>query len=263
MAVDSTPMQVESWKDKLLRRGNHGSTGEEDLELLEGDVTKTTINGVPTTNFSKRIQQILIRDMATTSKDDYEKALTQGPWTVFGQYLTVQPWSPDFNPLQPFPNHVMAWVRFPTLPGVFYKRKILEEIGSLIGKVTKLDFKTDCGSRGRFACTAVFINLNKPLIPHVLINGMVQRVEYELLLAVCFLCGRYSHVRDLFPSKETVMDGEMAKEAVIVDLPEKEKMKESPESFGPWMFVERKSRKNSRGNENLTTKILPKQGMGF
>ncbi|MBA0761541.1 hypothetical protein Gotri_024169 [Gossypium trilobum] len=197
------------------------------------------------------------------SKDDYEKALTQGPWTVFGQYLTVQPWSPDFNPLQPFPNHVMAWVRFPSLPGVFYKRKILEEIGSLIGKVTKLDFKTDCGSRGRLACMAVFINLNKPLIPHVLINGMVQRVEYELLLAVCFLCGRYSHVRDLFPYKETVMDGEMAKEAVIVDLPEKEKMKESPESFGPWTFVERKSRKNSRGNENLTTKILPKQGMGF
>ncbi|PPE01769.1 hypothetical protein GOBAR_DD01208 [Gossypium barbadense] len=206
MAVDSTPMPLESWKDKWLRRGNHGSTGEEDLELLEGDVTKTTINGVPTTNFSKRTQQILIRDMATTvvvkllgfkfqSKDDYEKALTQGPWTVFGQYLTVQPWSPDFNPLQPFPNHVMAWVRFPSLPGVFYKRKILEEIGSLIGK---------------------------------------------LLLAVCFLCGRYSHVRDLFPSKETVMDGEMAKEAVIVDLPEKEKMKESPESFGPWIDFTRR-----------------------
>ncbi|KAK5846358.1 hypothetical protein PVK06_002643 [Gossypium arboreum] len=149
--------------------------------------------------------------------------------------------------------------------GNFYKRKILEEIGSLIGKVTKLDFKIDCGSRGRFACMAVFINLKKPLIPHVLINGTVQCIEYDSLLVVCFLCGRYSHVRDLCLSKETVMNGEMAKEVVIVDLPEKEKekMEESSKSFGPRMFVERKSLNNSRGNENLTTKILPKQGMGF
>ncbi|MBA0606887.1 hypothetical protein Godav_019288, partial [Gossypium davidsonii] len=72
----------------------------------------------------------------------------------------------------------MAWVRFPSLPRVFYKRKILEEIESLIGKVTKLEFKIDCGLRGRFARMPIFINLDKPLIPHVLVNGMVQCVEY-------------------------------------------------------------------------------------
>ncbi|PPR86273.1 hypothetical protein GOBAR_AA34420 [Gossypium barbadense] len=56
------------------------------------------------------------------------------------------------------------------------------------------------------------------------------------------------HVRDLCLSKETVMNGEMAKEVVIVDLPEKEKekMEEPWKSFGPRMFVERKSLNNSR-----------------
>ncbi|KAK5846359.1 hypothetical protein PVK06_002644 [Gossypium arboreum] len=51
MAADLTPVPIESWKDKLLRKGIHGSTGEEVLELLEGNVTETTISGVSTTNF--------------------------------------------------------------------------------------------------------------------------------------------------------------------------------------------------------------------
>ncbi|MBA0732943.1 hypothetical protein Gogos_017002, partial [Gossypium gossypioides] len=31
--------------------------------------------------------------------DDYDKVLTQGPWIVYGQYLTIQPWTNDFSPL--------------------------------------------------------------------------------------------------------------------------------------------------------------------
>ncbi|KAK5793601.1 hypothetical protein PVK06_034753 [Gossypium arboreum] len=66
MAVDSNPMPMESWKDKFLGNGNHVSAEEEDLKLLEGDITRTTINRVPVINFSKRIQPFLIRDMAIT-----------------------------------------------------------------------------------------------------------------------------------------------------------------------------------------------------
>ncbi|MBA0553664.1 hypothetical protein Golob_012825 [Gossypium lobatum] len=52
------------------------------------------------------------------SKEDYEMVLTQGPWTVLG---------------------------------FLHKRQILEEIGGLIRKVTKLDFQTDKGLKGKFA----------------------------------------------------------------------------------------------------------------
>ncbi|MBA0596467.1 hypothetical protein Gorai_013286, partial [Gossypium raimondii] len=45
----------------------------------------------------------------------------------------------------------MDWIRLPGLLGVLYKCQILEEIGGLIGKVAKLDFKTDNGLRGQFA----------------------------------------------------------------------------------------------------------------
>ncbi|KAG8493210.1 hypothetical protein CXB51_010587 [Gossypium anomalum] len=98
------------------------------------------------------------------NNEDYGKILTQGPWIIFGQYLTVQPWTKDFTPLQPYPSLVMAWIRLPGLLGFMYKRKILEAIGSRIGKVTKFDFKTDNRTRGRFARMVVFINLDKPLI---------------------------------------------------------------------------------------------------
>ncbi|KAG8502883.1 hypothetical protein CXB51_000604 [Gossypium anomalum] len=58
------------------------------------------------------------------SKDirDYNKAFSQGPWIVYGQYLTVQPWSKHFNPMQPYPSVVV-----------------------------KLDLQTDNQARGRFA----------------------------------------------------------------------------------------------------------------
>ncbi|KAH1122997.1 hypothetical protein J1N35_006157 [Gossypium stocksii] len=70
---------------------------------------------------------------------NYEKVY-QGPWIMFGQNLTVQSWTLDFNPMQPFPSVMMARISLPDLPGIFYKRKILEEIGGLVGKVAKLDF---------------------------------------------------------------------------------------------------------------------------
>ncbi|MBA0667730.1 hypothetical protein Goklo_000783 [Gossypium klotzschianum] len=66
MAVDSPQAPVASWKYKLLGRGSSVSVCEEELEFLEGDIMRTTANGVPAINFSERIQQILIRDMATT-----------------------------------------------------------------------------------------------------------------------------------------------------------------------------------------------------
>ncbi|MBA0737108.1 hypothetical protein Gogos_010584 [Gossypium gossypioides] len=55
----------------------------------------------------------------------------------------------DFNPSQPYPNVVMAWICLPGLPGHMYNRRILWQIGGMIGKVAKLDFNTDNGVRGR------------------------------------------------------------------------------------------------------------------
>ncbi|MBA0646240.1 hypothetical protein Goklo_014219 [Gossypium klotzschianum] len=101
-----------------------------------------------------------------------------------------------FNLSQAYPNVVIAWIRFPGLLGYLYKHKILAEIGEMVGKVVKLDMNTDNRMRGRFTWMAVYVNLEKPLVSKILINGRSQIVEYESLPTICFHCGRYGHVKD-------------------------------------------------------------------
>lgn len=69
-----------------------------------------------------------------------------------------------------------------------------------IGKVTKLDFNTNNEVRGRFARMAVYVNLEKALISQVLVNGVLQRVEYKYLPTVYFTCGHYDHLKELCPN---------------------------------------------------------------
>ncbi|KAK8993425.1 hypothetical protein V6N11_033523 [Hibiscus sabdariffa] len=42
------------------------------------------------------------------SRPDYLKALSNGPWTIFGHYLTVDPWTADFSATVPFPTKVVC-----------------------------------------------------------------------------------------------------------------------------------------------------------
>ncbi|KAA3485757.1 reverse transcriptase [Gossypium australe] len=176
---------------------------------------------------------------------DYTKVLSQGPWLVYGQYLTVQPWTKEFRPSQPFPSIVMAWIRLPGLPGHLYKKKIIEKIGGLIGKVVRLDLNTDSRTRGRFARMAVYINLNKPLTAQVLINGMKQRVEYESLPAICFNCGKYGHTKDFCPLIQTESSSEKTQAENTWTEVEKE---DNEGTYGPWMMVDRKFRSHMRNN---------------
>lgn len=133
----------------------------------------------------------------------------------------------------------MSWIKLPGLPSYFYRRKILKEIGGLIGKVAKLDLNTDSKAKGRFARMAVYVNLDKPLISQVFINGRIQRIEYEFLPTVCFQCGRYGHVKEGCSLKASEI-------ATIKDdirtAPVTNKMdmvvdgsKSNQDSYGPWM----------------------------
>ncbi|KAK5838890.1 hypothetical protein PVK06_007636 [Gossypium arboreum] len=99
----------------------------------------------------------------------------------------------------------MAWIRLSGLPGLMYKKKILEAIGGMIGTMEKLDFQTNRKIRGRFAQMVVLIILDKPLISQVKVNSEVQLVEYEGLPTICFSYGMGSV--DV-PLNSTVFDPE-------------------------------------------------------
>ena len=78
-------------------------------------------------------------------------ALTKGPWTILGHYLTVEPWSPSFKPEENFPSTTVVWVRLPGMPFEYYHKSTLEAIVSVLGDLIKVHFKTQSVQRGKFA----------------------------------------------------------------------------------------------------------------
>ncbi|PPD84300.1 hypothetical protein GOBAR_DD18758 [Gossypium barbadense] len=257
MVVDSIPTLEISWRDRVLGRGAPDSGRDEDFEFLDGNVVRTTDPQsleAFTTDSQMDVENCYFL-IKFQSHDDYERMLTQGPWIVLGQYPTVQPWTPEFNPLQAFPSSTMVWVRLPGLSGFLYKRQILEEIRGLIGTVTKLDFQTDKGSRGNFARTVVCIDLIKPLVSQILVNRAVQRVQFEALPFVCFPCGRFGHSKATCVEMGYSQNADDGMNTAMESLLEVVKAVEPLERFRPWMIVERKSRRNSRARINTETKI--------
>ncbi|XP_016704272.1 uncharacterized protein [Gossypium hirsutum] len=156
----------------------------------------------------------------------------------------------------------MSWIKLPGLPGYLYKRNILMEIGGMIEKVAKLDINIDNRARGHFAQMVVYINLNKPLVSQILVNGKAQKVEYEFLPMVCFQCGRYGHVKeacsfrkfDFDAKNESPQSGILSKNQNL-DI---DGMVEKGKSYGPWMLVERKSWRKVRDPPQMNADNLEK-----
>lgn len=66
-------------------------------------------------------------------EQDYMHALVEGPWSILGSYLYVQPWSPSFDADEDTIRSVMAWIRFPGLPIHYYNHSVLQILGQLVG----------------------------------------------------------------------------------------------------------------------------------
>ncbi|KAL1569140.1 hypothetical protein AAHA92_00652 [Salvia divinorum] len=127
--------------------------------------------------------------------DDYQNALSGGPWIVYGHNLTIQPWSVNFNPLQSLPISIVAWIRIRSVPGALYKAPLVVAIGEMIDKVVKIDNNTSAATRGRFARLAVMVDLSKTLKSRIWVNDKPHDIEYESLPLICYGCGRYGHLK--------------------------------------------------------------------
>lgn len=134
-------------------------------------------------------------------EEEYMAALSGGPWRMFGSYLMVQAWNPQFDPLRDDIVTTPVWVRLSNLPVNFYHRAILMGIARGLGEPIKVDLTTLKFERGRFARVCVEVNLNKPLKGSVMINGERYFVAYEGIAAICSSCGMYGHLVHACPKK--------------------------------------------------------------
>ncbi|MBA0640102.1 hypothetical protein Goklo_023073 [Gossypium klotzschianum] len=160
MVVDTALASKISWKDKLLGRKNTRSLASSkisdgatdvDLKFEDGDILKSTINGILTIDFSKRIKKILVKDMETTNVVKLLGA----------QYRKWSSLQSDFQSLETLPTFSFNGCG---------KQLLFEEIESLVEKLAKMDIKTDSGGRGQFTRMVVFVDLEKSLTSQVLVS---------------------------------------------------------------------------------------------
>ncbi|MBA0582286.1 hypothetical protein Gorai_024437, partial [Gossypium raimondii] len=148
-----------------------------------------------------------------------------------------------------------------SLLSFLYKKRILEAVGGLVGKVVKLDFNSDSKTKGRFSRMAVFVDLDKPLVSQVVVHGELVWVEYETLLTICFPCGHYGHLKGMCTSLGVEKSFEIREAS---DNSESSNQTSDGESlaFGPWMVVERKIWRGQRDKQNQREWALEKARLG-
>jgi hypothetical protein len=117
-----------------------------------------------------------------------------GPWIIYDHILAVSQWFPTFNASTATIDKTMVWIRIPSLNLVYYDESLLWALASMIGTPVKVDLHTLKVARGKFARMCVEIDLTKPVVGRVGINGDWYHVQYEGLHIICTQCGCYGHV---------------------------------------------------------------------
>lgn len=147
-------------------------------------------------------------------EDEYFMALTGGPWKMFGSYLLVKRWSPEFNPMSDEIVTTPVWVRLMNIPVNFYHKAILLGIAEGLGTPVRADTTTLQLERARFARVCVEVDLSKALKGSIRVNGNRYFVAYEGLSKICSLCGIYGHLVHNCPKKVSATEVGNAMEQV-------------------------------------------------
>ncbi|XP_050280478.1 uncharacterized protein LOC126721484 [Quercus robur] len=125
--------------------------------------------------------------------EDYNNVIKGGPWFVGEHFLTIIVWEPNFRPANAVFNMFAVWIRLPELPIEYYELSVLREVGNTIGPVLRIDSNTATEVQGQYARICVQVDLNKPLVRKILLEGWVQEIQYEGINTLCFSCGRVGH----------------------------------------------------------------------
>ncbi|XP_039026681.1 uncharacterized protein LOC120160324 [Hibiscus syriacus] len=197
---------------------------DEDIEIQEGEVVRSIIDGLILIDFSDRINSLAAKSLDQTVvlkllgrrigyntlkskicelwKPKLAIKLMDDLWplldcrTMDGRVFAIKSVSEEDHGLDSF-----TWST-----ETLYKRSIITEIGECIGRVIRLGYQTESGRV--IARLTINIDLNKPLISKLVVNGRIQIVEYEALPAICFSCGKYGHLQDSCPSASSTQKHE-------------------------------------------------------
>ncbi|XP_028082879.1 uncharacterized protein LOC114284182 [Camellia sinensis] len=181
---------------------------------------------------------------------DLNKVLSDGPWFVGSNFLSVRRWEPDFQPTKASLFTTIVWARLHSLPIEYYDHSILQKIRNTLGKLHKMDIHTVNGDRGRFARLCIQIDLAKPLIAKITVGSSLVRVAYEGLSSVCFHCGLIGHRVEEWQNtanKNTPVENQ-------ANTPPAD-----GEPFGPWMLVQKRSKSSKKQDPASHSNVQPRK----
>lgn len=92
------------------------------------------------------------------SPSDMTKVINEGPWFIGPNFIAIRKWEPEFDSTKAVVSTTVVWVRLPGLPVEFYDKQILLKIGAKIGKLLKIDIRTENNSKIRFARLCVQVD---------------------------------------------------------------------------------------------------------
>ncbi|CAN0857464.1 hypothetical protein LINGRAHAP2_LOCUS6757 [Linum grandiflorum] len=189
-------------------------------------------------------------------REDALRVLSGGPYSVAGSYVMLRQWTPQFIPAEASLDILVTWIRIVGLPLEYYNDDGIFAITKKVGAPIRIDRQTSLVSRGKFARVCVELDLSRPLIPEVGVDGKWLQVEYEGIPKICRLCFHAGH-----DSVDCVLAPEKAEGDVSMTVQEegprnastnksKAELKETTE----WMVVKfqpaNKKRKNRKtGNQ--------------
>ncbi|KAH1048006.1 hypothetical protein J1N35_038790 [Gossypium stocksii] len=91
MLIELFPDQASSWRDMLVYQS---SKGDSTVDRKENKIYSMWRLSRPIHMMDIENKYFLVK---FHNKLDCDKALSEGLWTIFGQYLTVQPWTMAFE----------------------------------------------------------------------------------------------------------------------------------------------------------------------
>ncbi|KAL4324684.1 hypothetical protein GQ457_11G014580 [Hibiscus cannabinus] len=218
----------EDLSGNLRRDASSTQPVADEVDVRADDVRLGGSSTLPEIQFSNRVHDAIDAKLANSVV-----IRLLGKSIGYRALLNLQPWSRHFSTDEAYPSQIMVWVRLPKLAYRYYTKNLFRHIAAAIGKVVKIDYNMTEGKRGRFARLAIMVDLNKPLVLGIVIDGHRQDIEYEGLPAICYKCGRFGHSQD-----DCGGNGGVESAAATVETP-----RDPSELYGPWMQVSHRRRR--------------------
>ncbi len=192
-------------------------------------------------------------------------ALLGGPWLIFGHYLITQPWDKDFDADKATINKVIAWIRVPGMSLHLYDKRVLRQIGRMVGKLVKIYYNTNLFGRAKFARLAVEVDLTKPLVASFTFKEKIHKIVYEGFPRIFFYCGHFGHVIEHCSEnpEASIVHNSVSPDNHGASTGPNQQDNSGPTSaqpYGPWMLVQKRGRRITRNQSKGSNVTSSRRG---